>query len=104
VVASSAVVVKDLRRRGAHSDEHVVGVVFAYAQDPPVQVEASPGLGVGALYITLPGRAVVVDHGNICGLLTECLKNVSFAALALRIAASYCFVPDSRLFFDSLFL
>jgi hypothetical protein len=60
VVVSSAVVVKDLRRRGAHSDEHVVGVVFAYAQDPPVQVEASPGLGVGALYITLPGRDVVV--------------------------------------------
>jgi hypothetical protein len=47
------------------------------------------------LDVTLPGRTVVVDHDNVCDLLTECLQDVSFAVLVLRIVASYCFVPDS---------
>jgi hypothetical protein len=39
--------------------------VFAPAQDPPVQAEASHGPEDGVLDVTLPGHAIVVDHGNV---------------------------------------
>jgi hypothetical protein len=73
----------------------VAGDVFETAQDPPVQAEASHGPGVGAPDVTLLGQAVVVNHGNVCCLLTESLQHVSFAVLVLRNVASYCFVPNS---------
>jgi hypothetical protein len=104
VAASSTTAAKGLGRGGAHGNEQVADVVFASTQDPPVQAEASHSPKVGALDITLPRHVVVIDHGNACGLLVECLQDVSFVALMLHVAASYCFVPDSQLFFDRLFL
>jgi hypothetical protein len=86
VVALSTVVAKGLGSRGAHTDEQMVGVVFASTQYPPVQAETSPGPEVGVLDVTLPGHAGIVDHVNVYGLLAECLQDVSFAALSLRIS------------------
>jgi hypothetical protein len=56
------------------------------------------------LDVTLSGRAGIVDRGNVDGLLVEYLQDVSFATLVLRIFASYCFVLNSQIFFDRLFL
>jgi hypothetical protein len=104
VAASYAAVTKDSGSRGAHTDEQVGGAVFASAQDPPVQVETSPGPKGGVLDVMLLEHPGVVDGGNVCGLLTECLQDVSLTVLVLCIFASYCFVLSSRLFFDRLFL
>jgi hypothetical protein len=42
VVASAAAGVKDSTHRDVSTDEQVIGAGSTSAQDPPVQVEASP--------------------------------------------------------------
>jgi hypothetical protein len=81
----------------------VASAVFVSAWDPPVRVKTSPGPGAGALDVTLSRRVGIVDYGNVCCLLVECLQDVSFVTLVLLIF-TYCFVLNSRLFFDRLFL
>jgi hypothetical protein len=68
------------------------------------RAETSPGPEAGVLDVTLSGCAGIVDRGNVCGLLAKCLQDVSFAAFTLHIFAYYCFILNSRLFFDRLFL
>jgi hypothetical protein len=82
----------------------VTSAGFVSMKDPSVQAETSHGPGVGALDVMLSGCTDVVDCGNVSGLLAECLQDVSFSTLVLRIVASYCFVPNSQLFFRRLFL
>jgi hypothetical protein len=82
----------------------VAGAVFASAQDPSTRAEISPGPGAGTLDVMFLGCVDVANCGNVCSLLAECLQDVSFAALVLRIFASYCFVFNSRLFFNRLLL
>jgi hypothetical protein len=94
VVASSATVTKGSGSGGARADE----------QDPPIRANTFPSPGADVLDVTLSGRAGIVDRGNVDGLLVEYLQDVSFATLVLRIFASYCFVLNSQIFFDRLFL
>jgi hypothetical protein len=64
-------------------------------------VGVSHGPEAGALDVTFLGCAGIVDRGIVCGLLTG---DVHFTMLVLHILAFYCFVPNSHLFFDRLFL
>jgi hypothetical protein len=104
VVASSAAIAKGSGSGGSCTDEQVASAVFMSAWDPPVRTETSPDPRAGALDVMLLGRASIVDRGNVCGLLAGWFQDVSFAALVLRIFASYRFALNSQLFFDRLIL
>jgi hypothetical protein len=86
MVGSTSTGSKGSKRRGTHTDAMMAGIVFASAQDPLTLAEVSPGTGASELDIMLSGCSGVVDHGNVCSLLTECLRDVSFAALVLHMS------------------
>jgi hypothetical protein len=65
-------------------------------------MEVSPCPGVSALDVTLSRHSGVIDRGNVYGLLTECLQDVSFVILMPHIFSSYCLVLNSRLFHNRL--
>jgi hypothetical protein len=95
VVSLASAGSKGSESRGARADEKVAGVVFASASDPLTQAEVSLGLVAGALGVMLWGPSGVIDRANVCGLLIECLQDVSFAILVAHIFSSYCFVLNS---------
>jgi hypothetical protein len=73
VVTSSNAIIKGSGSEGARGDEKVPGAVSAPLQDPLAEAEVSNGPEAGVLDITLLRCLGVVDHGNLCGLLTGCL-------------------------------
>jgi hypothetical protein len=67
--------------------------------DPPVQVKASQAHRASVLDIALVlGHTGTVDRDVVCGLLMECLQDVSSNALVLRIFVACYLVLNSRLF------
>jgi hypothetical protein len=98
VVASAAAGVKDSTHRDVCTDEQVIGAGSASAQDPPVQVEASPARRAGALNIVLvSGCAGTVDRDKVYRLPTECLQDVSSSILVSHIFVACYFAFNSRL-------
>jgi hypothetical protein len=86
VVASATPGTKDSARGVVHTYEQLTHAGSASAQNPPIQVEASPARGANALDIMLLSRRVgTLNHDNVCGLLSECLQDVSSSVLVLHI-------------------
>jgi hypothetical protein len=81
VVTSSDAIVKCSGSGGTHGHEQVPGTVSVPLQDPPARVEVSHGLVASVVDVALSGHVGVVNHGNVCGLLTRCLQDVCFTAL-----------------------
>jgi hypothetical protein len=78
VVALSNVVAKGLGR----DDVHITGPPSS--REPPTDVEATLGRKSGVLDIALVSRRRgTISHNTVCGLLDECLQDVSSAILAL---------------------
>jgi hypothetical protein len=99
VVASVAAGVEDSGSRGVCTNEPVTGAGSSSTKDPSVHVEASQAHGASVLDIALVlGCAGTVDRDVVCGLLMECLQDVSSNALVLRIFVTCYLVINSQLF------
>jgi hypothetical protein len=100
VVALTSAGTKDLGHGGGHVDEQMTGGDLAFAQDPPVEVETAPSHNITMCDVSsVPRRTRAIDRDAVCGLFIECLQDVSFVALALRLLVIYCLVSYFRLFF-----
>jgi hypothetical protein len=81
VVTLSDAITKCFGSRGTRDDEQVSGTVSAPLQDPPARADVSHGPVAGVVDVAFSGRVGVIDHGNICSLLTGCLQDVCFTML-----------------------
>jgi hypothetical protein len=78
IAALSASAAKDLGVEDVHTTES------PSSREPPIEIEAALTRETSMLDIALAlGRRGTINHDAVCGLLTECLQDVSFAILAM---------------------
>jgi hypothetical protein len=74
VAALTDVGKENMGQGGAHVDEQMTSGDSAFAWDPPVEAEITPSHDITVCDVALMSRRTgAIDHGAICGLLTECL-------------------------------
>jgi hypothetical protein len=99
VVAPTDTGVKDSRRGGVYVDEHVIDVECASVRDPPIQIETTDTHEANVLDVVLvSGCTRTIDGDCVCGLLTECLQDVSSIAFTLHPLVVYYLASNFRLF------
>jgi hypothetical protein len=87
VAAPSAGAAKDLGGEDVRTTES------PSSREPPIEVEAALTRETSMLDIALAsGRGGSISHEAVCGLLTECLQDVSFAILTMSYLFSCCYV------------
>jgi hypothetical protein len=100
VVASAEVGTKDSGRGGVDVDEEVTSVGSISTRDPPVEVETTYTREASVLDVALVlGCTRVVDRETVCGLLTECLHDVSSIAFVVHLLVVCSLAFNIRLFF-----
>jgi hypothetical protein len=91
-VASSDVIAKKSGGRGACAAGPVSASIVVPSHDPQAETDVYQVPGARALDVTLLGRAVTVERGNVCGLLAGCLRDVRLVTLVLPILLLFCFL------------
>jgi hypothetical protein len=62
-------------------------------REPPIEVETALTHDTSVLEIALAsGHGVTINRDVVCGLLTECLQDVSFAILMMSYLFAHCWV------------
>jgi hypothetical protein len=73
----------------------------ASARDSPDEVETAPTRDITVCDVALVSRRTgAIDYDVVCGLLTECLQDVSFVTFALHLLIAYYLVSNFHLFLN----
>jgi hypothetical protein len=101
VLASANAGVKDSGHGGARVDEQVTGGRSTFTRNPPVEVDTGPTHVITVCDIALVScRTGATDRDAVCGLLTECLKDVSFVTFMLHLLVTYYLISNFCLFLN----
>jgi hypothetical protein len=91
--------IKDSGHEDVHANEQLSGDVLASARGHRIEVQTSPtreiALCDGALVSHHTGA---IDRDVVCGLLTECLRDVSFVLFTLYLLHACYRVSNFHLF------